>query len=138
MGQDDDPQGVRLLNAVVAAFSSLEEFGFQIEQPRIGGGRGTRILARSDDVAIDVTADWYDRELSVAIKVAGADWLPIARLLPELSAATRPLPRNAKRGVLQKRLEQISTGLRLNAPEVLAGGSAALARVLRAGAGGDH
>ncbi|GIG93005.1 hypothetical protein [Plantactinospora endophytica] len=135
MGQDDDPRGVRLLNAVVAAFGSLEEFGFQIAHPRIGGGRGAQVLVGSDDVAIDVTADWYDRELSVAIKVAGADWLPIARLLPELSAAMRPLPCNARRGVMQKRLERISTGLRLNAPEVLAGGSAALARVLRAGAG---
>jgi hypothetical protein len=136
--EDGDPQGLRLVNAAVAAFSVLDEFGFRIGEPRVFGGRGADVLARSDHVSISVTGDWYDRELFVAIKVSGARWLPVDRLLPELSAATRRLPRNAKRGVLQKRLEQIAVELRLKAPEVLTGGPAGLARVLQAGAKQDQ
>jgi hypothetical protein len=136
--EDGDPQGLRLVNAAMAAFSVLDEFGFRIEEPRVSGGRGADVLVRSDQVSISVTGDWYDRELSVAIQVSGAGWLPVDRLVPELSSATRRLPRNAKRGVLQKRLEQVATGLRLKAPEVLTGGPTALARVLKAGAEQDQ
>lgn len=132
--EDGGPQRLRLINAAAAAFSVLDEFGFRIEEPRGSSGRGAHVLVRSDQVSISVTGDWYDKELFVAIKMSGAGWLPVDRLLPELSSATRRLPMNAKRGVLQKRLEQIATGLRLKAPEVLAGGPAALAQVLKAAA----
>jgi hypothetical protein len=97
MEPDGDPQGLRLAKAAAAAFSILEEFGFRIEQPRLSNGRGGDVLARNDDVSISVTGDWYDRQLFVDIKVSGAQWIPVDRLLPELSTATRRLPPNAKR-----------------------------------------
>jgi hypothetical protein len=80
-------------------------------------------VLRSDQVSIRVTGDWYDTEMVVTIKASRADRLPADRLLPELSDATRRLSRNARRGVAQKRLEQITAGRRPEAPEVLTGGS---------------
>jgi hypothetical protein len=58
--------------------------------------------------------------------------MPIETLIPELQGLQR-LPREATRGVLQRRLERIVQAIQVRAPEVLDGGQRALARVLEAG-----
>lgn len=65
--------------------------------------------------------------------MVGAGHLPIESILPETRGTLR-LPRNATRGVLQRRLERILQAVKNGAPELLDGGEQALDRVLRAGA----
>src|SRR5437763_6781396 len=126
-------QGLRLLHAVTAAFAVLDEDGFQVRDSQLGHDRGATVVVASDTVSIEVTGDWYERQLSISLKVTGSPWLPIERLLPDLPIASRPLPRNAKRGALEDRLNKTVTALREQAPEVLRGGPEAVARVLQTG-----
>jgi hypothetical protein len=127
-------QGLRLRNAAAVAFAALDEYGFQLRDSQLDAWRGASVVAANDTVAIVVGADWYERELSVSIQVAGAKPLPVESLIPDLRGVTRLLPRNARRGVLQRRLDLIVEALRSQAPEVLEGGHEALTRVLKAGA----
>ena len=116
-----------------AAFPGLSDAGFRILDSHVGARRGASLTVASETITITVDADWYDHELSVHVQVAGAQHLPIERLLPELRGALH-LPGDATRGVLQRRFERIVRALQARAPEVLEGGQPALDRVLRAGA----
>jgi hypothetical protein len=127
-------QGVRLRNASAVAFAVLAEYGFQLRDSRLNTWQGASVVAANDTVAIVVDADWSERELSVSIQVTGAQPLPVERLIPELRHVTRLLPRNAGRGVLQRRLNLIVEALLSEAPDVLQGGHQALMRVVKAGA----
>ena len=133
MAENENYQGQRLLNAAAAAFGGLSDAGFRILDPHVGAWRGGSLTVVSETITITVEADWYEHELSVHVQVAGAEHLPIERLLPEVRGALR-LPRDATRGVLQRRLERIVRALQTRAPEVLEGGQPALDQVLRAGA----
>jgi len=127
-------QGLRLRNAAAVAFAALDEYGFRLRDSQLDAWRGASVVAANDTVVIAVEADWYERELSVSVQVEGAKPLPVEILIPELRGVTRLLPRNARRGVLQRRLDRIVEALRSQAPTVLEGGHEALAWVLKAGA----
>ena len=124
-------QGQRLWNATIAAFAVLDGFGFRVCETHLDAWRGADVTVASETVTIAVVADWSDRELAVWVHVAGARPMPIQTLIPELHGLLR-LPREATRGVLQRRLERIVQALQVRAPEVLTGGQPALARVLEA------
>ena len=126
-------QGQRLLKAAIAAFAVLGESGFKIRETDLETWRGAGLTVASQSVAIHVEAEWRDRELAVWVQVAGARAVPVEKLIPELRGTLR-LPRDAKPGVLQRRLERIVRALQTQMPEVQAGGQPALDRVLRAGA----
>lgn len=123
-------QGQRLLAAAMGAFGQL---GFQVRDQHLDAWRGASLTVVRGTVAIAVDADWLERELAVSVRVAGAGPLPVEVLIPELRATLR-LPRDATRGVLQRRLERVARALESRMPEVLGGGQPALDRVLRAGA----
>ena len=125
-------QGQRLWSAATAAFAVLHGFGFRMCEPHLDAWRGADVVVASETVTIAVEADWLERELGVWVHVAGAPPMPIENLIPELHGLLR-LPRDATRGVLQRRLERIVQALQVQAPEVLDGGQQALARVLEAG-----
>ncbi|GAA1891521.1 hypothetical protein [Asanoa iriomotensis] len=94
--------------------------------------RGADVAVANETVTITVEADWVERQLAVWVQVAGAPHVPVEKLVPELRGLLR-LPRDATRGVLQRRLERVVKALQVRAPEVLDGGPRALARVLEAG-----
>jgi hypothetical protein len=90
------------------AFAALDGYGFGVRDSQVGHNRGATIVVTNDTVSIDITADWYERKLSISVKVPGSAWVPIERLLPDLQLVIRPLPCNAKRGALEARLNRSS------------------------------
>lgn len=126
-------QGQRLLKAATAALEVLGESGFKVRETDLDEWRGAGLTVASQSVAIHVGAEWWDRELAVWVQVAGAQAVPVEKLIPELRGTLR-LPRDATPGVLKRRLERIVRALQTQMPEVLADGQDALDRVLRAGA----
>lgn len=121
--------------AATAAFAALADHGFQVRDTQIGWDRGASVVVASGWVTIAVDADFLECELSVTVQVAGARPVPVENLVPALRGVVRRrLPRDATRGVLQSRLSTVMNALRIQAPEVLAGGEEGLEAVLRAGA----
>ena len=127
-----DTQGLRLWNAAASAVRVLEYRGFRLRDAMLGHGRGASVVIANDTVAIMVDCDWYERVLAVSIQVAGAEPVPVENLVTDRHGALRLLPRNATRGVLQRRLELIVQELLEDAPEVLDGGDQALERIASA------
>ncbi|WP_232074649.1 hypothetical protein [Phytohabitans suffuscus] len=121
MGNAGSYQGQRLLAAATAAFAELGDLGFRVRERDVGAWRGGEVTVASDTVTIVIQADWIDREMAVWVRVAGAQYLPIESLIPDIRGNTLRLPRNATRGALQRRLEQIVQAVKSHASELLKG-----------------
>jgi hypothetical protein len=79
-------------------------------------------------VEITIEADWLEGEFGVWLTVADVT-VGFEQVVPDASKRLTRIPRNAKAGQLQSRIEAVLELLAAEAPELLAGGPAAEQRL---------
>jgi hypothetical protein len=121
-------QGQRLRRAAEAAFSRWPSFtclSAQVEHDRGGSVEWSNGIVR-----ITIWADWTEGEFGVWL--SGADvTVGFEQVVPDASKRLTRIPRDAKAGQIQARIEAVLERLASDAPELLTGEQPAAEQRLR-------
>ncbi len=121
----------KLAAAAAVAFEGLIGHGFDLAAAG-AGGRGESVDLVSPHLRIGLSADWVEGELEVVLQSPGHSAAPLGSVV-DLSLVRglhlSRLPRAMTRGELVSALSKVAAALQQQAPDVLAGTPAGLARL---------
>lgn len=121
----------RLADAAAVAFEALLRQGFDLVSSGTAG-RGESCDLVSPHLLIALSVDWVEGELEVMLQSPGHPAVPLGSVI-DLSLVRglhlSRLPRGVSRGELVSTLSKIADALQRQAPDVLAGTPAGLARL---------